>query len=966
MPKVNGQNSEAKDILASTKINGGICLLLGVKNLDLAKDLAENSELYIQVIQPEEKLAEKWSFEIASSPIRFKVSIRNSSFQADHYGSNLINLIIAKNEFDTKNISIEEINRIITPCGYFLSTSKIALLPKESKAVENETLKKQPYQTVFQKNNITLPWAPADSLKWRAEPRAHINIGFFGLTHGSGKFAYRETMETKDSFPKLGYTLFMRDSFNGRTLWQIEELPVATSPWGISAWTPKNHCMALDESNQFFYITPEKKLICLDAETGKQKGSVITENAGPSAILIHDNKYLLYGNTIFSTADHKKIFNFAGNFVFQKDKIYTLAQNILKVYQLSDGKLILEKNLDWLDPKFAQKMRLHLLCDSLLLAQSDKWTRPFSLASINYTSGEKNWSIDLPGLFSLPARPETPKGKSFADIPQFTELNGKIIAYAILGGFYGDHQEGNFTRIDPKTGNVEEQDYGYQGKLYGSNCNNPARVLGDYLYYWHNIWYNFKTGERLYPYLIHPGCFLQSTASHSYIYNIPSRKNGSIDGITAIGPADFKFDQSLGGKVIKASGNKLTTQEPTKDTDWPMFRYDQSRSNFTANATITSDLKLKWTNTIGKTDYSFSVMMERRTGLTSASIAYGLAYVADIDSNCIIATEISSGKTVWQRSMPTRVDFAPSIYNGMCFLAGKDGWVYCLDAKTGTSIYQVLGAPKERLIGGQEKLESMWPTPTDIFIKNGVGYVSNGFAANIHGGSRFMAFDISTGKTIWANCVVTAETIGGYPGAPHYPGIFTATKSNEAVFLNGFSLDIKTGEVLKEGNKNFREGSIPLLRGKIDSLLSFGNNLGRINEDRAHDLFSNGKVAGRCLAFDESSSLAFTFKPKGESFLNTGECRLVAHNAGKVTWTSDSIELLVDDIVLTPKFAFVVGHYYRIKGEPELWVMSREDGKILNKYPINGIPAFGGMSLSENKLFISTRDGKLICFESKN
>jgi outer membrane protein assembly factor BamB len=964
MSNLYSQSTEAKDILAATKINGGICLLLGASNLDLAKDLAENSELYIQVIQADEKLAEKWSFEIAASPLRFKINIRNSSFQTDHYGSNLINLIIVKNESEIKNISSEDINRILTPRGFLLSTSKISPLPKESASVENEPLKKFFYQTIFRKNTINLEWAPADSLKWRADPRAHIAIGFMGATHGSGKFAYRETMETKDSFPKIGNTLFVRDSFNGRIIWQLEEPNISGNPWSISGWSPQNHCMALDESSQFFYITLDKKLVCLDAETGKQKGIVINENVNPSVILIHDNKYLLYNNTIYSTTDYKKIFNFAGNFIFQKDKIYTLASNILKVYQLNDGKIILEKKLDWFDPKLAQKIRLYLLCDSLLLAQNEKWTRPFSLSSLDPNTGEKNWSIDMPGLFSLPARPETPNGKSFADVPQYTEQNGKIIAFAILGGYYGDHQEGNFTRIDPKTGKIEEQDYGYQGKLYGSNCNNGVRALGDYLYYWHNIWYNFKTGERIYPYLIHPGCFLQSTASHSYIYNLPSRKSGSIDGITSIGPTDFKFDQSVGGKHLKSSNKKATIQEPTKDTDWPMFRHDQSRGNFTANTTITSELKLAWSNTIGKTDHSFSMMMERRTGLTSASIAYGLAFVADIDSNCIIATEISSGKIVWQRSMPTRVDFAPSIFNGMCFLAGKDGWAYCLDAKTGTSIYQVLGAPKERFIGGQEKLESLWPAPTDIFIKNGIGYISNGFAANIHGGSRFMAFDTNNGKNIWANCIFTPETIAGYPGAMHYPGIFTGTKNTEAVYLNGIGIDMKTGEVLKEGNKNYREGFTPFLKGKIDSLLSFGNNLGRTNEDRAHDLFSDGKVAGRCLAFDETSSVAFTFKPKGESFLNTGECRLVAHSAGKEIWATEPIELLVDDIVLTPKFAFVVGHYYRIKGEPELWVLSREDGKVLNKYPVNGIPAFGGMSLSENNLYVATRDGKLICFES--
>jgi hypothetical protein len=54
-----------------------------------------------------------------------------------------------------------------------------------------------------------------------------------------------------------------------------------------------------------------------------------------------------------------------------------------------------------------------------------------------------------------------------------------------------------------------------------------------------------------------------------------------------------------------------------------------------------------------------------------------------------------------------------------------------------------------------------------------------------------------------------------------------------------------------------------------------------------------------------------------------------------------------------------------VKGEPEIWVLSREDGKVLAKTPVDGFPAFLGMSASGQRLFVSTREGKLICFEGK-
>ena len=58
-----------------------------------------------------------------------------------------------------------------------------------------------------------------------------------------------------------------------------------------------------------------------------------------------------------------------------------------------------------------------------------------------------------------------------------------------------------------------------------------------------------------------------------------------------------------------------------------------------------------------------------------------------------------------------------------------------------------------------------------------------------------------------------------------------------------------------------------------------------------------------------------------------------------------------------------VGHYQRERKDPELWIISRKDGRVIKTIPVDGFPAFLGMSASGGKLFISTRSGKLICFD---
>ena len=77
----------------------------------------------------------------------------------------------------------------------------------------------------------------------------------------------------------------------------------------------------------------------------------------------------------------------------------------------------------------------------------------------------------------------------------------------------------------------------------------------------------------------------------------------------------------------------------------------------------------------------------------------------------------------------------------------------------------------------------------------------------------------------------------------------------------------------------------------------------------------------------------------------------------------DPIELVTDDILLTPQYVYCVGHYQRVKKDPEISVMSREDGKVINTIPVDGFPSFLGMSAAGNRLFVATREGKLICYQ---
>ena len=75
--------------------------------------------------------------------------------------------------------------------------------------------------------------------------------------------------------------------------------------------------------------------------------------------------------------------------------------------------------------------------------------------------------------------------------------------------------------------------------------------------------------------------------------------------------------------------------------------------------------------------------------------------------------------------------------------------------------------------------------------------------------------------------------------------------------------------------------------------------------------------------------------------------------------------MVMDAIVLTKDFVYTAGYYYAVPGGPELRVVNAADGKIVKKYPLEGHASWNGMSIAGKKLFIATREGKLMCFESR-
>ena len=927
-------DGDAAALLDKTGVKGGICLVVGAKDAELPKALAAKSALYVQALQPDAKLAAAWGAEFARQECqdREKLGVRNAAFEADHYGTNLLNLIVVEDAAALGKAKLADLNRILVPNGFVALKGASESFAAEAKVLEMNSQTIGSYAAVYRKPG-KVEWKPPVADKWRAGSAAQYCSYFNGITSGDGRMFYRERMEVDGTLKTTRSQLFARDACNGRLLWTLDEPNGGLA--GAGQWTLPNVGMEADNKGRLFVLTSEGKFVCLDAATGKLRFELLPGNAGGDSAYVHDDFVFAYGK-VFSANDGKlirpmevdrwpfwKVMNVNSMHLEGKDSFYECDGKTLTLKNILDGKAVKTVPLDGLAAQINVKdkakgtdpgMEFSVLEKYLLVVRkaeggwvSRKITDVWVLDS---ASGKLLWSYKVTG-----AKSTSGEGKAFC-LP----TKDKVVIFIRKG----QTPECIVTRIDMATGKVEEENRSVTvPPWYGWCFSNwlPHAIVGDYVGY-HDVWINKRTLEVTPTARINGACATGPVPSKDMglIYNFPSRKSNQI---SAIGPADPAVSPAPGSWKSLQRFGAPTSADPTREDDWPMFRGGPGRGN--AGKAAVGDKPVKaWETAIGLGGRSYGVMCGERTGLTQPVSAYGLVIVSDLEGRRIVAVDAADGKQKWVFHVGSRVDYPPALYRGLCLFAAADGWVYCLDAKTGALVWKNMFAERERYAGGRDALESTAPTPWSTLPINS---------------------DRGAGKRLTPGPRVNVMVVNGVG------------------YLDNLAFKPETGDAVPAPGKlavGRQFGSVRPNWLDVDALLDVGNSPVRALEDRGGQVFTDGRAQGRVVSFDDALSVAYQ-SPGGED-PSCGGSKLALNAAGNAKW-SVPIEMIVDDVVVTPARLYCVGHYQRVKKDPELWVMSREDGKVLNTVPVEGFPVFFGMSAAGDRLFVATREGKLICYQ---
>jgi len=258
----------------------------------------------------------------------------------------------------------------------------------------------------------------------------------------------------------------------------------------------------------------------------------------------------------------------------------------------------------------------------------------------------------------------------------------------------------------------------------------------------------------------------------------------------------------------------LTAVSSALAADWPMWRYDAGRTAASPHGLPTT-LHLLWVLKLPELEPAWEDPLNR--DLMQFDRAYEPVvvgqnlFIGSSTSARMTAFDTDTGQEKWRFYTGGPVRLPAVAEGGRVFFSSDDGYLYCLDAGSGSLIWKFRGGPSDRKVLGNSRLVSMWPARGGPVIEDGVVY----FAASIWPfmGTFIHALEAATGDVIWTN----DGTGSLYLLQPHNSPAYGGVAPQGAMVVAGDHLlvpcgrsvpacfDRHTGEFLYYRNANFNK-----------------------------------------------------------------------------------------------------------------------------------------------------------------
>jgi len=491
---------------------------------------------------------------------------------------------------------------------------------------------------------------------------------------------------------------------------------------------------------------------------------------------------------------------------------------------------------------------------------------------------------------------------------------------------------------------------------------------------------DLESGENQQHHWVRSGCLLGNLPCNGLLYVTPHPCgcyiNAKITGFNALAPQGQTRNPK---SEIRKANNVLETGPAYKEirnsdfeirdsADWPTYRHDARRSGAT-EAAVPAKLKPAWQTNIGAKP-------------SAPVVAGGKLFVAGVDTHTVCALDADDGKNIWEYTAGGRVSSPPAIYKGLAIFGSADGRVYCLRASDGALVWRFDAAPQTRLITAFDQLEWPWPVP-GVMVHGGKCWFAAGRSSYLDGGIHVYALDPATGKVERQDTIYSPDPKTGKM-SPETNGHSMAGLLGDIPGTDGADVFIRQMNV---SSSDGRAGQHLFTTGGYLDPSWFNRTFWKVGRAQTSGLMVLGDDAAFGVEIYPSRSRETVFKPgvngyrlrrlplktpAGDKRDRRGKQPKGKRPPGpKPNW-EQRVGIRITAMVRAGETLFAAGSPDIVdpKDPHGAWegrkggvlaAFAAGDGKKLAEHKLPAPPVWDGMAAARGRLYLSLRDGTVVC-----
>ncbi|MBL7188143.1 MAG: PQQ-binding-like beta-propeller repeat protein [Phycisphaerae bacterium] len=386
--------------------------------------------------------------------------------------------------------------------------------------------------------------------------------------------------------------------------------------------------------------------------------------------------------------------------------------------------------------------------------------------------------------------------------------------------------------------------------------------------------------------------------------------------------------------------------------DWPMWRYDAGRRAASPEQ-LPGEMHLQWVRELAppKSAWPPSQYKLQFDASYEPVVAGKTVFVGSMVSDSVTAYDTETGTEKWCFYTDGPVRFAPVVYKNKLYVASDDGYLYCLNAETGSLIQRFLAGPGANKVLGNDRLIGMWPVRGGPVLYEGTVY----FAAGIWPfmGTFIYAMDAESGQIVWDNSG-SGSTFTMQPhSSPAFAGVapqgYLVAARDKLLVSGGRSVpaayDRRTGEFLYYHLNKYGKAGTSETIASGDHFFNLGA-IHKLSDGLAISGAPASVIDGEVIIGKKSGDAIVAYKlgpqaKKAEELWQTkapSELAKIHLKAGSRLYCSGGQGAVIGIDVADDT------------AEPRVSWKAKVDGEV------------SGMLAADGKLFVTTIEGRLYCF----